>query len=276
MSERGVGQVEREALDRARALEVAQRRGYYARLELFAELDGLDVAGSTGERSTQRLLGQLWHIDPTEAGRLRDEAADLVARVSLAGEVLAPRLPCTATVLAAGEIEPGHVAIIRRTMTRLDKVDTVSVGQWVAAERFLAEKATRMGPRGLGLVAKALLDTLDPDGAAPPEGEDRFDELHVLRRKDGSLVLRAKLHDPLDGEAFVEVIDDLAPPVWAGRRPGAQAPPRRGAQGPHRRRPPPRRPGHRPPRPAAHRPAAHRRARRRAGRRRPRCCRGHR
>jgi hypothetical protein len=47
-----------------------------------------------------------------------------------------------------------------------------------------------MGPRGLGLVAKALLDTLDPEGAAPPEGEDRFDELHVLARRDGSLVLR--------------------------------------------------------------------------------------
>src|SRR3954468_5968191 len=51
------------------------------------------------------------------------------------------------------------------------------------------EQATRMGPRGLGLVAKALLDTLDPEGAAPPEGEDRFDELHVLARRDGSLVL---------------------------------------------------------------------------------------
>src|SRR3954454_20635932 len=142
MSERGVGHVEREALDRARALEVAQRRGYYARLELIAEFERLDVAGGAGERSTARAVQQLWHIDAAEAGRLRDEAADLVARVSLLGELLPPRWPATARVLAAGEIEPGHVAVIRRTMARVAKLDTVSVSERVEAERFLAEQAT--------------------------------------------------------------------------------------------------------------------------------------
>ena len=44
MSEGGVGLVEREALDAARAEQIAAYQAYYRRLERIAELDRLGVA----------------------------------------------------------------------------------------------------------------------------------------------------------------------------------------------------------------------------------------
>jgi hypothetical protein len=102
MSE-GVGVVERAALAAARAEELASNQAYYRRLERIAELDRLGVASLTGDRSTERLVQENWRFDPSKAGRLVVEAADLASRYSLQGQPLPPRLPCTATVLAAGE-----------------------------------------------------------------------------------------------------------------------------------------------------------------------------
>lgn len=213
MSEGGVGEVERTALDQAREAEVARRRAYFARLLEIAELDRLAVAARTGDRSTERLLQDLWVIDRAEAIRWVAEARDLTPRRSLQGEVLTPRWPCTAGVLEAGRIGPGHVAIIRRTMTRLERVDSVAVADLRDAERILAENATVLPPRALDKLAQALINQLDPDGAAPPEGEDRCDELHLVRRRDGSLTLRGRIHDPLDAEILFEVFDALSTPA---------------------------------------------------------------
>ncbi|GAA4782654.1 HNH endonuclease signature motif containing protein [Actinomycetospora chlora] len=210
MSERGVGVVERELLDRARAAEVARRRDYYARLELVAELDRAAVAEVTGDRGTVRLLQAQWNVDHAEAKRLLDEAGDLVARRSLPGERLPARFPCTAAAVAVGAIGPGHVVVIRRAMARLERVDGLGVEDWVEADRFLAEKARQMSPAGLTALAKALVAHLDPDGEAPPEGEERCDELHVVRRRDGRLDFKGSLHDPADAEVFLGTIDPLA------------------------------------------------------------------
>jgi hypothetical protein len=210
MSEPVVGVVERELLDRARAVEIARRRDYYARLELVAELDRAAVAEVTGDRGTVRLLQAQWNVDHGEAKRLLDEAGDLVARRSLQGERLPARFPCTSAAVAAGAIGPGHVAVIRRTMARLGRVDGLGVEDWVEADRFLAEKARQMSPAGLTQLAKALVAHLDPDGEAPPEGEDRCDELHVVRRRDGRLDFKGSLHDPADAEVFLGTIDPLA------------------------------------------------------------------
>ena len=72
-------------------------------------LDRLGVAAQTGERTTERLVQENWRVDPAKASRLVAEAEDLAPRRSLQGQPLAPRLPCTATVLASGEISPEHV-----------------------------------------------------------------------------------------------------------------------------------------------------------------------
>ncbi|WP_345381935.1 DUF222 domain-containing protein, partial [Actinomycetospora straminea] len=212
MSER-VGAAGRELLDRAREAEVARRRAYFARLEEVAELERLGVAEQAGDRDTARLVQELWHVDAHDAKRWCDEAADLLPQVSLLGESLPARLPATASVAAAGQVGAGHVAVIRRTMARLERVDTVTVEQWGQAEATLAEQATWLPPRRLAKVAEAVLARLDPDGVAPEDGEDCRDELvWARRRRDGSFVFTGRLHDPVDGEAFCEVIDALAAP----------------------------------------------------------------
>ena len=58
-------------------------------------------------------------------------------------------------------------------------------GMWSDAERIWADEATRLPPRALEKVAKRLLDHLDPDGAAPEEGADRWDELYVTLSPGG-------------------------------------------------------------------------------------------
>jgi hypothetical protein len=210
MSERGLGAAEREALERTRARLIAVRVEHFRLLEDVAELERLGVAEKTGDRSTGRLLQELGLLDAPEATRWVEEAADLTSRLSLRGELLPPRLPCTATVAACGGLGPGHVAVIRKAMVRLERIDAVTVEDRVTAERTLAEKATVMSPRKLQEYVQALIEYFDPDGVAPPDGEDRGDELHMVQRRDGSMVFKGQLCDPVDGDAFRGVIDDLS------------------------------------------------------------------
>src|SRR5690349_12743102 len=102
MSEHGVGVAEREALERAQASVVAQRRAYFHRLEAIAALADSGLAPGTGYRSLEALLADRDNVDHAEAKRLVAEAADLCTRSSLLGEVLPARLPCTGRGLSAG------------------------------------------------------------------------------------------------------------------------------------------------------------------------------
>ena len=212
MSE-GVGVVEREALAAARAEEIAGNQAYYRRLERIAEMDRLGLAQVTGDRSTERLLQENWRLDPSKAGRLVAEAEDLAPRLSLHGQPLPPRLPCTATVLASGEISPEHVAIIRRTMTKIHKMEHVDPAEVPAADAYLAEKATLFPPAILRRLAEALLRRLDPEGAAPDEDADLFDDLKMTSGQDGTLEMRIRIHDAVDAESIREGIGVLATPT---------------------------------------------------------------
>ncbi|WP_433026588.1 DUF222 domain-containing protein [Actinomycetospora sp. CA-053990] len=213
MSERGVGTAERAALDRLRARMVALRCEQYRLLEDVAELERLGVAVSTGNRTTERLLQDSLRIDLKDARRLVGESEDLTPQLSLRGEPLPVRMPTTARVMAEGLVDDDHVEIIRKAMARLAKAENVDPWDVVDAERILADEATRLPPRALDKVAKRLLDHLDPDGAAPEEGADRWDELYVTRRRDGSLVIKGRFRDPVDAELIWEVFDTLATPT---------------------------------------------------------------
>jgi hypothetical protein len=213
MSEGGVGLVEREALDAARAEQTAAHQAYYRRLERIAHLDRLGLAHLTGDRSTARLLQENWRVDPATAGRWCDEAEDLAPRMTLQGQPLPPRLPCTATVLASGEISPEHVAIIRRTMTKIDRMEHVDPAEVPAADAYLAEKATLFPPATLRRLADALLAKLDPDGAAPDEDADLFDDLKMTSGPDGTLEMRIRIHDAVDAESIREGIQVLSTPT---------------------------------------------------------------
>ncbi|WP_328305294.1 HNH endonuclease signature motif containing protein [Actinomycetospora sp. NBC_00405] len=213
MSEGGVGLVEREALDAARAEQTAAHQAYYRRLERIAHLDRLGVAHVTGDRSTARLLQENWRVDPATAGRWCDEAEDLAPRMTLHGQPVPPRLPCTATVLASGEISPEHVAIIRRTMKKIDRMEHVDPAEVPAADAYLAEKATLFPPATLRRLAEALLAKLDPDGAAPDEDADLFDDLTMTSGQTAPWRCGSGSHDAVDAESIREGIGVLATPT---------------------------------------------------------------
>ncbi|MEJ2860107.1 HNH endonuclease signature motif containing protein [Actinomycetospora flava] len=210
MSE-SMGAAEREVFDRARAHVIAQRRGYYQRLQDIAALDELGAVSSTGYRSLPNLVADLDNVDHPEAKRLVDEAGDLCARTSLSGEVLPARLPATADALAAGLVDPAHVRIVRDTVRHLAGLMTPPPPDELAGvEQTLADKAQLLPPKMLRRLAKAFVDFYDPDGAAPSDGEDAGDEMHMLRRKDGSLVFKGRFGDPLEAEKMVEVVGVLS------------------------------------------------------------------
>ncbi|WP_345415417.1 DUF222 domain-containing protein, partial [Actinomycetospora chlora] len=118
----GVGAAAREALERTREHLVELHAQQHRLLCDIAELERLGVAAETGNRSTGRLVMEIGRVSRAEATRLCGEAADLTARTSLAGEPLPPRYPSTARVYREGRVGPAQVAIIRRTLRRLERV----------------------------------------------------------------------------------------------------------------------------------------------------------
>jgi hypothetical protein len=212
MSER-VGVAERELLERTRARLVARNAEHYRLLVDVAELDRRGVAERTGDRLVERLVQDLGRCDRAEATRLVDEARDLVARVGLSGESLPPRLPCTAAALAVGAISDAHVVVIRRVMRRLAAVEHLEPAVVAEAEQALAEHARELSPASLGKAADRLLARLDPDGAAPDPGKGRSDGVQLLRRRDGTLDLRAVIADAAAAAMIDEGFDVMSTPA---------------------------------------------------------------
>ncbi|GAA4928898.1 uncharacterized protein DUF222 [Actinomycetospora succinea] len=212
MSER-VGAAEREMLERTRACLAARNVGHYRLLEAIAELDRHGVADRTGDRYLERLVQELARCDRGEASRLVDEARDLAPRSALSGEPLPARLPHTGAALAAGAISDAHVAVIRRTVRRLEAVADLDPAVVAEAEQALAEHARELSPNGLGKAADRLLARLDPDGAAPDPGEGRSDGVQLLRRRDGTLDLRAVIADAAAAAMIDEGFDVMSTPA---------------------------------------------------------------
>src|SRR4051794_41808339 len=106
MSEGGVGLVEREALDAARAEQTAANQAYYRRLERVAHLDRLGVAHVTGDRSTARLLQENWRGDPATAGRGGGEGGEPSPRGAPPGPPQPPPRACIPAGAAPGGVSP--------------------------------------------------------------------------------------------------------------------------------------------------------------------------
>jgi len=173
-----------ELLDAICGIEVLTRETHAAMLELVAGLD---------------------------AARVRD-AEQLATRPTLTGELLPARLPATTAALAAGQIGTGQLRVIIQTMAALPATVSQPDRDW--AEATLAEHAQNFDPRRLGVVARRVLDQLNPDGPEPAEPQDpcpAAGELHIRDRRDGGINLEGWL-DALHGAAFRGLIEQLAAP----------------------------------------------------------------
>ncbi len=201
-----------ELLDAVCGIEVLTRKTHAAMLELVAGLDATKVAPEQGFVTTWRLLSAMLDLSAGQArARVRD-AEQLASRRTLTGEVLPAHLPATAAALASGAIGTGQLKVIIQTMAALPSAVSQDDRDW--AESTLAEHAQNFDPNRLKVIARRIVDQLDPDGPAPAEPDDpcpAAGELHIRDRRDGGISLEGWL-DALHGTAFRGLIEQLAKP----------------------------------------------------------------
>jgi hypothetical protein len=161
----------RGLLDGLREAEADLRRSYARVLSVVAELDAENAGAVAGFGSTARLLAGVLNLSRGEAKARVEQACLLMPRRSPAGDVLAPRLPATATELAAGAIGPGQLRVITSIMGRIPSAaDPETVG---VVEQTLASSACRFDPAALTRIGERLLAYLDPDGPEPPSSQSK-------------------------------------------------------------------------------------------------------
>ncbi len=194
-------------------IEVLTRKTHAAMLELLAGLDAAKVAGEQGFGTTSRLLSAMLDLSSGQArARVRD-AEQLATRRSLTGEPLPARLPVTAAALTSGAIGTGQLKVITQAMAALPSTVSQDDRDW--AEATLAGHAQNFDPSRLRVIARRVIDQLDPDGPAPRDEPDdpcpAAGELHLRDRRDGGIRLEGWL-DALHGTAFRGLIEQLAAP----------------------------------------------------------------
>ena len=201
-----------ELIEAVCGIEVLTRKTHATMLELLAGLDAAKVAGEQGFGTTSRLLSAVLDLSAGQArARVRD-AEQLATRRSLTGEPLPARLPATAAALASGAIGTGQLKVITEAMAALPATVSPEDRDW--AEATLAEHAQNFDPSRLRVIAKRIIDQLDPDGPAPAEPDDpcpAAGELRIRDRRDGGISLEGWL-DALHGTAFRGLIEQLAAP----------------------------------------------------------------
>jgi len=125
--------------------------------KLARQADPTELGGRLPAALADRL-----RISRAEASRRIHEAADLGERAAITGEPLPPVLPATAEAQRAGDIGPGHVAVIRGFWHRLP--DFVDAETRAHAEAQLARLGGEHRPDELSKLADKLTDCLNPDG----------------------------------------------------------------------------------------------------------------
>jgi hypothetical protein len=198
-------------LQRLREIEVLSRMTQSVMLDVVAEIDSRMIAGREGFGVTARLLSNALALSMAEA-RMRTEHAALVStRRTLTGEALPPRLPATAAALAAGEIGGGQLRVITETMTLLPTTIPEPTRERIEAD--LVGYARDFDPRRLRIIARRVLDVVDPDGPKPADEPAPVvparGELWLRDRRDGSLGLEGWL-DPEHGSELRALIEQLA------------------------------------------------------------------
>ena len=145
------------ALDR---LETARRQQAVISHDIIkglAEEDPADVGGPV-----HKVVADWLRISPAEARRRLRNAEQLSPRVTMTGETLPPELPATAEAWRDGALDEQHLRVIQ-TFVR-DLPGDVPVDIVEGAERFLAEKATKLRPDQLERVAQRCAVRINPDG----------------------------------------------------------------------------------------------------------------
>jgi hypothetical protein len=164
-------------------LETERRRLEAVDQRLLAEVADRGIAGEYCRYGPADLLVTLLRVSPVEAKARVERARDLGPRRALTGEALEPIFPVAAAAVAAGEISPGHVAVVVDCVERVP--GDIAVEACPVAERMLVEAARHEHPRQLAKTAALLLARLNPDGL-PPVDDERRAGFTLRKHPDGS------------------------------------------------------------------------------------------
>ncbi|WP_120312742.1 13E12 repeat family protein, partial [Mycobacterium marseillense] len=166
---------------------------------LARQVPSQELGAGLSHALTERTL-----ISRNEASRRIKEAADLGQRHGLTGEPMPPALAATAAAQRAGTLGAGQVAVIRNFYHHLP--GWVSAAAREVAEAQLAELGTQFGPEHLKELARALTNTLNPDGIFTDE--DRARSRGVIlgnQQPDGMSALRGLITPEL--RATLEAVE---------------------------------------------------------------------
>jgi hypothetical protein len=142
------------------ALEKLRRASIAASHDVIASLAHEDVAHLGG--AAHLVIADRLRITPSDARRRIRDAQQLIPRITLIGDTLAPQLPATAVAWHTGTLDGEHLRAIQRFFTQLPA--TIAEQTRESAEEFLADKAAQLRPDQLGKVADRLAIHLNPDG----------------------------------------------------------------------------------------------------------------
>jgi Domain of unknown function (DUF222)/HNH endonuclease len=179
-------------------------------LRELAAVDGRGAAGA--EAGTRAESTAAWLRGRLRAGRRQASRWVHTARALFRGP-----LAGTGRALTAGDITPGHAAVLAAGTTDLPP------GTAAEAEPVLLEVAGRLDPAGLRKVLGHLRDVADPDGA-----DSRMQRQHEQRGLWVSPTLAGMvaidgLLEPEAGESLLAALEPLARPTAAeDDRSGAQ------------------------------------------------------
>ena len=123
-----------------------------------------------------------------------------------------PKLPALAAAVAAGDIGPEHVRLIRHTMRRIPS--TVDQPTRDAAEEELVGHARELDPDGLKHACAKLLQCVDPDGSlgSADEERQRSRAFSIGRQDRHGMYPVTGLLDPETGALLRAALEPLAAP----------------------------------------------------------------
>jgi hypothetical protein len=196
-------------LDAMRSVETARRQLESFDIPAVAELDRRGLPGKFLIRSTATFVASLFGISPGSAGRRVKHARALGPRIGLTGQPMPPLRPALADAAARGAITDEHVEDVLRALDRLPA--HLAVEAVDEAERTLVDAATTMDPRTLAVVARRLIDTLDPDGTLDDRQQRRMRCLTLRPIGDGMVRISGDL-DSRAGSLAMTVLHALAAP----------------------------------------------------------------
>jgi Domain of unknown function (DUF222) len=202
-----------ELLDGVRRMDRVDQQGPARRSPALSEVKTRGLPEQHGCRTAAAFVRQLLNCSAAEAGARLSLAEDLVPGRSLStGELLPPKLPALAAAVAAGDIGPEHVRLIRLTLRRIPS--TVDQPTRDAAEEELVGHARELDPDGLKHACAKLLQCVDPDGSLGSTDEDRQrSRAFTIGRQDRhGMYPVTGLLDPETGALLRAALEPLATP----------------------------------------------------------------